>query len=490
MLRAVVPLFALAALAACETPAPAAPAPSETTRKIESSLLDAARTAEQRRDHQTAASYYRGVYERDPTSLEGVLGLSRSLRQLARPKEARAVVERAIVKRPQDAALLAELGKAQLGADAALDAIESLSKADALRPGDWEVNSALGVAYDRTGMYDQAERRYREALGLSPDNVTVLNNLGLSLAQSGRLSQGVDALERASSLPESTPQVRQNLALLYAMKGDLKATERLVRRDLSGELAEQNLAYYRRLSASLRAGGPTPLPNPIVGGAESPPIVAPPPLAPVAVAPRPPDPVSPPPPAPPTPMQLAVETPRDKAPAATDKAPAADSKAPAAERKVPPAEQASPPADDKAPPAPEKTPSAPQAPAQAAPPVSPKGSEAVPPPAPQPAMAALRASEPGAPPAQRAAAPGAPAFRVQLGSFPTAENAELGSGQIRKRHADLLAASELQIVKGAVPDRGEVWRVVTAPASGYDAARALCESFRIRGADCILVRLP
>lgn len=488
MLRAVVPLFALAALAACETPAPAASTPSETTRKIESSLLDAARAAEQRRDYQTAATYYRGIYERDQAGLEGVLGLSRSLRQLGRPKEARALVERAAAKRPQDAALLAELGKAQLGADAALDAIESLSKADALRPGDWEVNSALGVAYDRTGMYDQAERRYREALGLSPDNVTVLNNLGLSLAQSGRLAQGVDALERASSLPESTPQVRQNLALLYAMKGDLKATERLVRRDLSGELAEQNLAYYRRLSASLRAGGPTPLPNPIVLGAEGPPVVAPPPSMPVSAAPAPPPqtiPVAAAPAAAAPPTQLAVETPRDKAPAATDKAPAA-------EQKIPPAQQSSPPADDKAPPAAEKTPSAPQAPAQPAPAISPKGSEAAPPlaPKPQPAMAALRTPEPEAAPARRAAAPGAPAFRVQLGSFPTAENAELGAGQLRKRHTDLLAASELQVVKGAVPDRGEVWRVVTAPASGYDAARALCESFRVRGADCILVRLP
>ena len=497
-MRIVIPFLALAALAACAAPPPVAPEASETSRKIDSSLVDAAAMAEQRGDFQTAASYYRGIYERDQSNLDAVLGLARSLRQMDRPKEARALVERSMAQRPQDVRLLAELGKAQLGADATLDAIESLSKADALKPGDWEVNSALGVAYDRQGMYEQAERRYRQALQASPDNVTVLNNLGLSLAQSGRLAQGVEALERAVSLPEATPQVRQNLALLYAMKGDLKATERLVRRDLTGELAEQNLAYYRRLSASLKAGGPAPLPSPILGGAPA--------LVPLAATPAPVSaPQGAPAPQPPVTVAAAPPAAEDKIPPAGSKIPPADMKAPEAERKVPDAENRIAPADERAAPArqgpslPDPTP----APASPAPPADraaePPRSEANPPAPPPPApAAAARADE--EPARVVAAASSAPvlvpaaarpgAFRLQLGSFPSADIADLGAGQIRKRHGDLLGEAKLEVVNASVPEKGEVYRVVTAPPSDADYARALCEALKGRGADCLLVRLP
>jgi Flp pilus assembly protein TadD len=496
-MRIFVPFLALAALAACAVQQPPpGPETSETSRRIDDSLVDAARTAEQRGDYQTAIGYYRGIYERDQANLEAVLGLSRSLRQMGRAKEARAIVERAMAKQPQDARLLAELGKAQLGADAPLDAIESLSKADALKPGDWEVNSALGVAYDRQGMYEQAERRYRQALQSSPDNVSVLNNLGLSLAQAGRLPAAIETLERAVSLPEATPQVRQNLALLYAMKGDLAATERLVRRDLSGELAEQNLAYYRRLSASLKAGARASLPAPILNS-------PPPPPPPAAAAAQAPVTVA----AAPAPAEEKIPAAPEKIPEAVEKAPAAREKTPDAADKIPQAGERIAPADERAAPArqpssvPDATPATPTEPQQRKPAEPPRSEQAPTPPAaaqePAPADAVDKAATLTAPAA--GSAPTEPAelpvprpgpFRVQLGSFPTPEIADLGVGEVRKQHPQLLGEAKLEVVKASLPEKGDVYRIVTAPPSDLAAARALCEAVKTRGADCMLIRLP
>jgi Flp pilus assembly protein TadD len=100
-------------------------------------------------------------------------------------------------------------------------------------------------------MYEQAERRYRQALDLSPENAVIMNNFSLSLAQAGNLPEALEILERAIGLPEATPRMRQNLALLYAMKGNLTLAEKYVRRDMPPNIADQNMAYYQNFQANL-----------------------------------------------------------------------------------------------------------------------------------------------------------------------------------------------------------------------------------------------
>ena len=95
----------------------------------------------------------------------------------------------------------------------AMAAIDSLSRAGALQPDDWRVNSALGIAYDRIGMYDQAARRYKMALENNANNPVILNNMALSKAQMGELDEAVEILEKATAQPDATAHTRQNLAL-------------------------------------------------------------------------------------------------------------------------------------------------------------------------------------------------------------------------------------------------------------------------------------
>lgn len=217
-------------------------------------MLDAGREAEQRGDYSSAQAYYRSAYERDSKNLNAALALTRILRRLSRPREAIAIAERALQTNEGHPQLMAELGKSQLAANDTLDAIETLSRAGSLLPDDWEIQSALGVGYDRIGMYDQAAERYEKALNKSPGNGVVLNNYALSLAQIGELDRAIEMLEKATALPERTAQMRQNLALLYAMNGRIEEAERLVHQDLAPEVAAENLAYYRHLARNSNRG--------------------------------------------------------------------------------------------------------------------------------------------------------------------------------------------------------------------------------------------
>ena len=52
--------------------------------------------------------------------------------------------------------------------------------------------------------------------------------------------------------PAASAKARQNLALLLGMEGRLNDAERLMREDLPPEVADNNLAYLRAVSAPAR----------------------------------------------------------------------------------------------------------------------------------------------------------------------------------------------------------------------------------------------
>jgi Flp pilus assembly protein TadD len=308
----------LSVLAGCATTTPQATNSSALSagsvkERVDASMLDAARDAEKRGDYPSAQAYYRSAYDRDQKNIEAILGLSRMLRALSRPREAVTIAERGLLAHERQPQIMAELGKGELAANDTLKAIESLSRAGVLLPDDWEIQSALGVGYDRLSMYDQAAHRYEKALAMHSGNAVVLNNYALSLAQAGKLEEAVAMLEKAVSAPERTTQMRQNLALLYAMTGRIKDAERLVHEDLPPEMAAENIKYYRRIarntnragtSLSLPPGTATPQLAPAPGPrseAAPPAATSPVPASPVAAAGP-----APPPTPPPAPVRIAA----------------------------------------------------------------------------------------------------------------------------------------------------------------------------------------
>lgn len=215
---------------------------------VDPGLRNAAAAAEASFDYQTAASHYATLYERTPDDDALALAYARALRYSGGHATAIAILDDHIARTGAKPALMAELGKANLAADRSGLAVRYLRQAIEGAPGDWELHSALGVAYDYQGRPAEAQTEFKAALELSPDNPVVLNNLALSLAQAGDLEGAVKTLRHAVEQPRASAQVRQNLALLLALDGDPKAAERLARQDLPPDILRENAAYYRILS--------------------------------------------------------------------------------------------------------------------------------------------------------------------------------------------------------------------------------------------------
>ncbi|MDA1101436.1 MAG: SPOR domain-containing protein [Proteobacteria bacterium] len=475
-------------LAGCEAGPPAQTA--DRADRPGRSLNETAESFEKRRDYATAVSHYRNLHRRDQTEIGAVVGLSRNLRHMQQASEAQAIVLRAMKDAPKDTDLRAEFGKVQLALGEPLKAIDTLSRLDAEMDGQrWDIKIAMAIAYDRIGMYEQAERRYRQALVLSPENAIIMNNFALSLAQAGRLAEATEILGRAAALPEATARMRQNLALLYAMMGNLDLAEKYVRRDLPPDVADQNMAYYRQLHADMAAGNkalplssepvtmlPSRTPPPaeiaaVVGAAEK-----------SAIPDRTPASLD-------TAQQEAAQpkmtTPKRPVMAAPDKMPG-----PALEPMSRPE------------PKPAKEPAAKIAGKDAgisaiAPVQAPKvkaqesamkatatrAAEALPAHETKP-DAETRVKEP-------VVASGATkGYRLQLGSFRSIVGAETLRTRLLKEHRDLLQGLELLVETVAISDRGDFFRVNSRPMPDRGMVNETCLRLAIRDVPCLLVTVP
>ncbi len=209
--------------------APFAPlAPIRPDADLRAAALD----AEQDANFAAAVDRYRALYDRQPSDLDALLGLARSLRQLDRPAEARGLVEAALTDRGDNPPLLIELAKVELDDGASARAIQVLERAAERAPEDWQIFTLLGAAYDSLGQRPDAANSYRQALRLSPDNPVVLNNYALSLARTGRLDGAVALLSRAVAQPEATDLVTDNLTIVRAMQDRQASAEESLRRTL------------------------------------------------------------------------------------------------------------------------------------------------------------------------------------------------------------------------------------------------------------------
>ena len=250
--------FASMLAAACVARSgPAPDADSHNQPDLTRPILNAAAAALEEGDAATAATYYRGVFTRDPENVTAAIGLMRSLRLVGGLDEAQAVAAKALKLKPDDPAVLAEVGKVKLAKGEATEAAALLARAVNGDAHDWKLRSALGLAYDRLGDYGRADRSYEAALRIAPDNAAVLNNFALSRAMANDLDGARGLARRAIAAPGADLRVRQNLALIYALSGNMPKAEELTRRNPPPALARQTIEYYRDLAA---AAPPQPQP--------------------------------------------------------------------------------------------------------------------------------------------------------------------------------------------------------------------------------------
>ena len=103
---------------------------------------------------------------------------------------------------------LFQQGRAQLKRGQAAQAIVSLEKAKRGEPEKASIREALGIAYFRSGRWEQAEAEFRKLLDLSPVNDYAHYALGRTLEKQGRSREANAHYKLASSLSPGSAQYR------------------------------------------------------------------------------------------------------------------------------------------------------------------------------------------------------------------------------------------------------------------------------------------
>lgn len=158
-----------------------------------------------------------------PTSIEEQLQKAQGLRAQGRLGEATHILAQMVLAAPDDPRVVGEYGKTLVQQGRSDDAVAFLKRATELRPADWTLYSALGVAYDQMDDRKHAKIAYERALALHPGDMAVLNNYAVSRMLAGDLETAQRLLLQAQAADSTNAKVQGNLQRLAQMKASRSA---------------------------------------------------------------------------------------------------------------------------------------------------------------------------------------------------------------------------------------------------------------------------
>ena len=155
--------------------------------------------------------------------------------------EARLAFELVLVAEPDDLESLVALGQIYLGENEAQRAVESLSRAAELRPGQPMIEALRARALVEAGDPQAAESVQRSMLAAHPDRLDSRLELAELLSNRGLHFEAAALLAEAPASQQRSPELRRRRAVELYLDGDLKSAA-TVARDLVAEFPENTAA--------------------------------------------------------------------------------------------------------------------------------------------------------------------------------------------------------------------------------------------------------
>jgi tetratricopeptide (TPR) repeat protein len=91
---------------------------------------------------------------------------------------------------------------------------------------DFNISYLLGVAYQRTGNYMQAEKNYNDAIRLKSNHFDAYLGIGITYQKLGKFDDAIKSIENAIKINRFFDDAYNSLAFTYKLKGDFnKAIE-------------------------------------------------------------------------------------------------------------------------------------------------------------------------------------------------------------------------------------------------------------------------
>jgi len=225
-----------------QTQAPARPPVAATPRQPASAEV---RAAYERSDALSRSVFWTDQAAIDPRDPVSGVRAAQALRDLGRYDQAAETAQGVLVIQPGNVDAMLEVGRAHIARGQAFYGVAALEQARNARPGDWQVWSLLGTAYQQVRRPDDARAAWAQALAISPDNPAVLTNMAMSAMTEGDAATAEPLLRRAAVQPGASLKVRLNLAMVLGLAGKMDEAEQILRRDLPPEAADANLRWLR-----------------------------------------------------------------------------------------------------------------------------------------------------------------------------------------------------------------------------------------------------
>jgi Flp pilus assembly protein TadD len=128
------------------------------------------------------------------------------------------------------------------------EAEEKYRQAVGVQPGNWRTYNALGTFLFRLGRYDEAAENYRRVISLDSWNPQGYDNLGAALMLSGDFARAAPAFSRSIEI-EPTRTAYSNLGMLYYYLDDLDRS--VVAHEKAAELAPNDHLTWSNLGDAL-----------------------------------------------------------------------------------------------------------------------------------------------------------------------------------------------------------------------------------------------
>ncbi len=203
------------------------------------------------KQYDTAIAYFRSLNKASPLYIDAQRQAATLLEEEGQSEEAAAILE-GLYKDHGDVNALITIGdiyrnkEDYSGAIAAYDRAASAIGGKKIPEKYWGLLYVRGMAYERTGQLDKAERDLKAALAYQPDHPYLLNYLGYTWADHGRnLKEAIRMLEKAAALQPDDGPITDSLGwALYKAKRYEEAVPHL-------EKAVSLLPYDSEINAHL-----------------------------------------------------------------------------------------------------------------------------------------------------------------------------------------------------------------------------------------------
>lgn len=166
-------------------------------------------------EYEEAARLFERAAERDPRSVNALLGLGKSYTELGQFSRASNALNAALAIRPGNAETRSELGRLALYQGEPEVALGEFDAALKLDRRNLAALTGKAVSLDFLSRHAEAQMVYQQALAIYPTNFALLSNNALSMVLSGNTSGGIAVLEELLRDVQHGETVRANLAIAY-----------------------------------------------------------------------------------------------------------------------------------------------------------------------------------------------------------------------------------------------------------------------------------